>query len=576
MTLALTPEFWAKEIRAAHKLTKEQLRIFESQVNRYCTPFHKGTGEVKAYDPENHAYQYITGMVPQMVYQNPRIRVESGKAGLGSWIAIMYKHLLNKRTREIDFEGTMIDLAHDVLFQYAVAMVTTEVDYRYPVKGGYARNPIIVRIPQEDFLIDPLAYRRKDARWMGHIWRVDKDDLIERAEREDGWRMSAIKALPVDRTTDRATGLEREEVECVDIHIPNLYVDDDVGPDDGFCGTELTFAWTGQDIGEIIRSPQPAFAPHTGRYKVCDISYVPNSPFGLSPLVAVEGQVRELNKLVKRQIAMALRYKKLALVEDGDSGFAQKLVDAENDLVLPVRSLDQNKAQTVELGGITDQIMAQIAEARSRLDRNASTSDSQRGKVNEDATATAEAIADANADIRSDMIVNRFHRFACDLVNDIAHNYWHNEEARSYLGAEFLMDIGMPKEVIEMNQLPGFEYSGGDSQFEAYKGVAFSDLNVAFEPLSMGRTTENVAQRRALEAMSFTGQLMQLAGMNPMNDWTPLANMIGNALNIPDYGEMSGIANMQGLAAVQQIQQPQQGATGMPGNEAGAAARMVG
>ena len=565
MALSLTPDFWSREIRVADERTKEQLRIMESQIARYHTPFWRGQGAPASgtWDPENHAYEYITGTVPKMVIRNPRVRTDSSKAGLGGWIAIMYKHLLNKRVREVRFDEILNQLAHDALFHAAIAMVIPQEDYRYGIKGGYARNPSVVRISQEDFLIDPMALSRDTARWMGHKWRIDRDDLLAKAKEEVGWDVEAIRKLPVDIDSPDRNNLERNEVECVDVHIPNMVVDDDAGPEDGFNGTILTFAWTYSGAGEIIRKPSPTLCPPGGRYRFCDINYVPNSPFGLSPLIATEGQSRELNALTRRAIESNMRYARLLLVEDGDAGFNQRLKEAEHDLVLAVRSLENNKVQSVERGGVTEQMVAQIQMARDRLDRNASRSDSQRGMVNARATATAEHIANAASDVRTENIKARFHEFARQLVNDMAFFYWYDEDTRSFLGGDFLSEIGFPKDDIEASGIAGFPYEGGDVNFEAYKDVSFYDLNIMFEPMSMEHTDSNVAQKRAMDAVGMTLQISQLAALRPDHDWSMLANLIGDAINVPDFANIAGVSRPMPIPAGAGI--PQQFTTGAGG-----------
>lgn len=554
------------EVRYARTRREHQLRVFEEQVAAYHTPFYRGEGMVGDYNPENHAYQLITETVPQMVYKNPRVRTDTAKLGLGKSVAIVYKHLLNRRIKELDLESLLIEHAHDVLFQFTVGMVVPRRDYRYDEE---AWNPCIERVPQKCFLIDPTAKRRSEARWMGHEWYIDKNDLIRLAQDEEGWNVDAVRGLATDG--ESTEGPKREEVRCVDMWFRDGETDVDADADEGFHGARVVMGWTEESAGEILYGPEPAFCNVNGPYRICDISYVPDSPFGLSPLVATEGQSRELNKLTRRAIAMSMRYARLLLVEDGDDAFAQRLKDAENDLVLAVRSLEGNKVQSVERGGITEQIMAQIQGAKERLDRNSSMSDARRGLAQKNATATAESIANAASDIRTGFIKSRFEIFVRGLLDDIGYYYWYDKRTRSFLGGSFMADIGFPEDQLEMTDFPGFEYRGGDAFFKPYKGIKYEDIEIGIEPFSMGYMSPDMMQKRAIDGLTIGLQIAQAAATLPGPDYAGLANIVGDALNMPDFAKHLGLSSIRANTALQQQlapQQPQQG-TGMLGNESG-------
>ena len=59
--------------------TKRKLSVMANQVEKYVGPFWDGKGSnnasKSAYSPENTYFEYLSAMVPRLVFRNPRVRV---------------------------------------------------------------------------------------------------------------------------------------------------------------------------------------------------------------------------------------------------------------------------------------------------------------------------------------------------------------------------------------------------------------------------------------------------------------------------------------------------------------------
>ena len=79
--LKTTPTGLIEEIQAACKARDEHLEQYEAMLARYHGPYYKQADQPDDYSPENSYYQYISVMVPRLVYDNPRVRVQSRRGG---------------------------------------------------------------------------------------------------------------------------------------------------------------------------------------------------------------------------------------------------------------------------------------------------------------------------------------------------------------------------------------------------------------------------------------------------------------------------------------------------------------
>ena len=70
----ITPGNLLEEVLAAERLRDKHIDAFKEQVERFHGPWfnNSSTGE---YVGENHYFEYLSLMVPRMVFDNPRVRV---------------------------------------------------------------------------------------------------------------------------------------------------------------------------------------------------------------------------------------------------------------------------------------------------------------------------------------------------------------------------------------------------------------------------------------------------------------------------------------------------------------------
>ena len=197
--LNIEPKNLLEELQAAERLRDAHLGSMGDQVERYHGPFYK-KNVTQEYTGENHYYEYISLMIPRLIYDNPRVRVSSRRAGTQEMVADAMRYAINNWVKETHFRKTLEGIAADTLFNFGVALIS-ETENRTLASSKTQQDssvpmwPKCSRIPQHRFLIDPVAASIEEARFVGHKWVRDKEDLLELAKSSDDWNAKEIEDI---------------------------------------------------------------------------------------------------------------------------------------------------------------------------------------------------------------------------------------------------------------------------------------------------------------------------------------------------------------------------------------------
>jgi len=477
--------------------------------------------------------------------------------------AMALEHGINRWVRDTNVRSVLQRVAYDTLITYGIVLTTqAPMPGQDPMSGFKAYWPNCYRITPKRFIIDPVSMSVPEARFMGHMWVRDKEDLMDEADNDRSWNKEVIETMQTsqdmeelgfENNRDRDVP-ERNEVVAYDIWIPEIELKESPGPDFGFHGTIYTVAASennGQrdpNKADFVRDPRPYYGPPTGPYAMFGTYYVPDTPYPLSPIMATMGQVDELNDHVRSASASAANYKRLILVDSKSKKLAQDVKSQPHDYVVPVEGLDRDRVIPLELGGITNQQVSYIEMARERLDRNSGIHDAMRGNVTGSATATEVSIAEGSSTVRLAYIKQQFQEAVRSVLTKVGW-YMHNDDRVKFpLGVEASKELGMPEPY----------FVGGTDP-----SSRFSDLELELEAYSMERTTEALQQRRAMEAFQIIANVASAMPQMPYVDWGGLLDKMGDALNMPD---LSSLVDSQMLQ--QMMQQQQQEAQAMQQMEA--------
>ena len=146
----------------------------------------------------NHQAAWLSMMLPKMVYRNPKAAVNGGRSLANE--AKTTKLFLDMWVKHIDLASELKYVARDYGMYWGLTYTSIEDDPALTASRDNEETvlPITERIPMQRLIIDPACEDWRKARYIGHVWYSDKEDLVKIAEEagEDaGWNLSEIKAM---------------------------------------------------------------------------------------------------------------------------------------------------------------------------------------------------------------------------------------------------------------------------------------------------------------------------------------------------------------------------------------------
>jgi hypothetical protein len=392
------------EIESAEKFRDNHLSELRMMVERYHGPsFRTDRADPYTDDPENFGHEFVSLVLPRIIHDTPKFRVKLGDPMLELMVGKRLQIAINRWARITKLRRTLERIATDMLFSYGVGLTVSEP--RPEIRRTDGKEPYlprIYRISPERFFIDPAASSIEDARFMGHCYAVDKNDLVARAEQDETWDMEAILEIPPNTDLNEVRDDEgrhvedRQEMAVYEVWVPEAdqeaaeMVDEAFGP--GMVnGTIYTFVkgrTKSNKYDGYIRKPIPYFGPRQGPYTVFGVYTVPDDPYPLSPLMAIQSQINDLNAHLVSVRSSAASYKRLIMVDSRNHKLAQDIKDRPHDYIVLSESLDKDKVVNLEIGGITQQQVQYSQIAQDRLDRVSGIHDAMRGNIQGAATAT--------------------------------------------------------------------------------------------------------------------------------------------------------------------------------------------
>lgn len=551
----------------AYDYVKSLLQTLVERRRRFHGPHFKGwglEGDPDSYDPENVGYQYISLMVPRLAAAPFRVRMSTRRPAAQRNAVEALEFALNRWAIDSDYQELREEQAVDFCLGYAVQLTTLEEQPGYVEHDDPLMWPRISRISPTDFIFDPLAKSIKLARFLGHRMISDKGSLQQRAKDfpDEGWNEGLLESLGenvgvdevVRGTEEGKGGIDRGELVYWELWVPEYQLDDEDGPDEGYHGTIFTIADTqdhgdeGEDEGKdgnispkgvYLREPRPYYGPRWGPYSVIGAYYVPEEVAPLGPLVAVQEQIKDLNKLVRAANRNDEQYKRLVLVDSRNPRLAQQLKQEPDSFVIPVRGLDPDKVVTIELGGSTQQQHIAIERNRAITDRGLGMDDAQRGAVTGIGTATEHSLAAEAGENRVGYVIGRFNRGEEQSLKTAAYFMYHESTVILPLGAEAEEALGIAEPIF----MGGIHGEGS--------GATFDDLGIELDNSPEGAQQQkmNMALQGFLQAM---GGLAQM----PYVKTRKWLKAFGTANGVPELEEMVDYEVMAQLYQTQPQEDP--------------------
>ena len=531
-----------REVEAAEDFRDQHLSEWRRLIERFHGPAYRAI-DTHEDDPENFVHEYVALILPRIVHDSPKIRVKSARPVSQSLSASSLQVAMNRWCKMTKVRNTLERIATDMLLGHGVAMTVSEPRAGYKAMDGEEPNlPRVYRISPDRFFIDPAATSLEEARYMGHCWIVDRDDLLAQAENEDGWDTEIINRVAdnsgVDEVREGFSSKreipDRKELVVYEVFVPEVLDEHkDIEEVDGMIGLRVLNGTIytmlkGQsadgkksDAG-FARKPRPYFGPRTGPYTMFGAYTVPDDPYPLSPLTALVPQMDDVNNHLRSMRYSASAYKRLIAVDSRNAKMAQDIRDKDDLYVVLADGIDPSQIVPVEIGGITPQQVQYASMAQDRLDRVSGIHDAMRGNISGAPTATEISIAESASGMRLAHIKRQFQECVNEIMRNVAWFLFHDFKVQFPLGEEGILALGEPEPIFRATAMVGL----------------FDDMDIDIDAMSMERVSDVVLQRRTMEMLNMIGTISQQMIVAPHVKWNEVLSMVGDALNIPNFGDI--------------------------------------
>jgi|GEM_PF-4663934 len=523
---------YAMEFRRRHLDATEQL-ILQMVGDSYATDLCPGDGIIH----ENIVAEYVWNLGPSLAFNAPRFTMPQHYPSYHDEQLEEERAALNQVSIDNRLGVTLRRLAVDFALGWGCAAV--EAAEQVGLDGNTLPNfwPKVRRIPPAKMLIDPAATHEDEARWIGHEWDEDLDTLeaaIDPDTNEPVFDVAVLRAAPIDAVDDESISDDtkqetpaRNRVRLVDIFVRE---------------TGMIYTMALHVAGAYARAPRKAFSSPRGPYVVFGFGIVPDRVFPLSAMVAAKGGADDLNTHAQQIHDDAGTAKRMLVYDKGEQGLGEKLTTTPNGHTLGVNGKPRDVIDTIEWGGPQKANLDYSAILAMRIDRLLGISQTRRGEVNPDATATAESIADAGTSRREQFTKAIFQEQVGQIASRIL---WCLRSSR-------LMRRDITMDDPETGNRVGALYVGG----ERPGGLnADEETECSIEPYSMELTTESMMQRRAIQNTELMSRLGPFARNYPewnveaiLKDHMAAFNMPGNAQR---YLNVQLLRMFQGAGAAQ-------------------------
>lgn len=570
MTDYLDMGLWPDRLRADEEFRDDHLFSLDAMVGSAAGP-HYSRKTLGSYMPENHYHAYTSLMVPRLMHDNPRVRCTTRRPGSQMETAEAIRHGLNRWVRDVNLRNVGQQLAMDYCYTWGAAMVR-QIPNRHMGKttekwiwgkDGAVRTeqtsslwPSVYRIPQPQFILDSGALTPHQAEYMGHKWFATPDKVLAEAKRggDDGWDVEALGELVGSAGSDggsastsdperqdRARDPKKLELEFATVWVAELQLKESDGPDAGYHGTLMTLA-RAQGRGprgawRTVKKPVPYYGPPSGPYEIFGAYYLPNKLYPLSALVAVEGQIRELNRQARALSRSAEKHKRVVLYDYRDQATAARLKRAQHDFFVGIPGFDKAKFAEAELGGATDSQYKATAYLMDRLQRISAMDEAQQGNVTGMGTATEHSIANEAAATRLGYLRQQFSSGMSGVLMKAAWWLYHDSQVIFPLGEEAADDFEMMD--------PWF-HGGMDDE-----DASFDDLELEIEAYSMQRTDQESLAARTQAGLTWIIETAMMRPQTPWVDWEKIDDLAAQVYDLPD---LAGLVDNEAALMAGQFQ----------------------
>lgn len=534
-----SPANLRQEIEGAMQLQRRHTEMTSRIIRQYAGAAYRSDWIPESENYENHPFEFLSNIVPAMVYNNPQVDVETDGPFDEEAAADAVRYGLNGWIQKFNLAGVLEDVAYDLCLGFGVTFRTLADEIG---ENGFATySPVVLRLPPTRFFTDPLATDRRSWRYRGHLWIRDIDDVLAEVDPVTGqpvFDRAAVLACGTDAGSEEAR--KRDGTRTQDVPTRKQIVGYDVYVRE--TRTVYTIGWSG-DSAKYLRQPYQymGHAQH-GPYTLFGAYVVPNQVYPLCPLAVTDELVAEIDIHRGQASEDAASAKRIIGVDATEKELLAAVRGSVNGSVVPIPGLATGKAQQFEFGGVQKANVEYIQYLEEKLFRRSGLNEAVRGEITGNATATEVGEAAAANDRRTRYLKQGFRTATVELLEGVAHDLWEIPQ--------IVFDVSYDDPVTGEKVRGRFE--GGSD------GRPFGNLRLTIEPYSMEYADQAVLQKRTQDAFAIVTQAAPLMIQVPWIRWQPLIDDMFESLNIRKggrrYVDWEALRMMQGVNLMGQLQ----------------------
>lgn len=544
-----------EEIQVNRGIIETYLGEYEQDMAKLAGPHHRSGIDMARGDPENFGYEWTSHFLPLVASGEPQIKVRTNRVGMPQLRAKAYQLAANHWARETRMHGEVEKLAMDFATRWCVALIEM-----VPRPGVWDAEdppkwPVLKRWSPRRFIYDTFALDIESRQFQGHLVIRSRASIEDEARDFPArkWNLELLKKLTDSnrdvlserRRNDPNANLERDEVPYWEVHLPQYELEFTAKDkkahgksswrEAGFNGTIFTIGvgqtgTQGQPSDtDWLRPPRPYFGPRSGPYVTAGAYYVPDETTPLAPLVATRSQSDHANDIARAVEDGVLTYKRPVFVASSDPNLETTIRESEHDGVYVVNVEDMaNKIASVEIGGITQQMLLAKQESRDVFERVSGLSEvMQGGMPGGDVKATTVAAAVNAGARRVGFLANKFN-------SDFLSHCFRNVITFMAMDEDFTIEVSGE----QFGQQENVTVKGGMDPAAGETVEELEALDIGIEVFSSGMTD---IQTQQMQAANLDQTVGFVAGLGPACLFMDVDKYIAQRAELTNLPEMVGI-----------------------------------
>lgn len=456
-------------------------RFLSQMVGRFYQKTNPGDREDRKAAPLNLLASAVGTLVPNLVYNDPKIKVRTDVLAYRSYSDILElagNHLIHR----IDLRMALRKAIVDSIFMAGFIKTGISAADQYLTLDGLdveLGQPYAERVDPDDMIFDPMARDWDEQSFIGNKFRANLDDLQESglynadlldklSSRYDGMSQDSNRAERVmgDNSAQQYQSEVQRYVDLVEVYMPREKV-------------ILTLPYSKDKTFDQFLRVADHEGPDKGPYHMLGYTYVPDNILPVAPAMLWYDLHILGNRIARKLSRQAERIKRVLAYTSNAVEDVNEIAEADDGET--VRVDDINNIKEVQYGGAGQESYDWMAWVKQHFSEQAGNIDLLNGTDTNTPTATQAQMLQANTSVRLADMQNMVYSFTAEISRDLVF----------FLHTDPLIE------------LPLIQRQGGVEQQVVYSPEMrqgnWVDFNLRVQPFSMSRPDPNMAVRRKME-----------------------------------------------------------------------------